>query len=174
MRSRFLSDSGVFATMTAEFRNETGLDFKPVQALALRHKAGCTERWAAGLSRHAWGFSGFCQTRTQDIASDPVFLKKQKKGKRLVLKPNSIRFRTSFYSFWNLKRLVLHFNPFRFSFQFYSFRTSIPFVLGSNSIRFALQNPSFDTDTHFFLVIFSRTSAVRGQKPLLDCKYRLS
>ena len=31
MRSRFLSDSDVFATMTAEFRNETGLDFKPVQ-----------------------------------------------------------------------------------------------------------------------------------------------
>ena len=67
----------VFATMTAEFRNETGLDFKPLQELALRHKAGRTERWAAGHSRHAWGYLGFCRNQTQDFTGDSIFVLKQ-------------------------------------------------------------------------------------------------
>jgi len=151
MRSRFFSDSGVFATMTAEFRNETGLYFKPVQELALRHKAGRTERWAAGLSRHAWGFSGFCQTRTQDIASDPVFLKNQRKKENdsfwnlilFVLEPETIRFETSFYSFRVSILFVSHFNSIRFRFQFYSFRTSKRVTFYSNMPHFDLQLTTF-------------------------------
>ena len=50
----------VFATMTTEFQHETVLGFWIVQEHALRHKAGRTGRQTEGLSRHEWGFSGFC------------------------------------------------------------------------------------------------------------------
>ena len=36
------------------------MGFRTVQELALKHKAGRTERWAEGHSNHEWGFYGFC------------------------------------------------------------------------------------------------------------------
>ena len=57
---RFFSLKGdVFATMTAEFWDKTGLGFWTVRELALRHKTGRTGRKAAGHSHHAWCFYCF-------------------------------------------------------------------------------------------------------------------
>ena len=62
-RKMFFSEAkrnGVFATMMAEFGNQTVMGLISVRELALRYKRTRTAHKAIGRRHHEWGFYGFC------------------------------------------------------------------------------------------------------------------